>query len=59
MGLSPLTAFVSPDRKGNRLQITADVDLEGIAELKAMLGDYESILKRLVARKSKKTEAPN
>lgn len=39
-------------QKGNRLQITADVDLEGIGELKAMLADYESILKRLT-RKSK------
>lgn len=36
---------------GGRLQITADVDLEGLQELKAMLGDYESILKRLDARR--------
>jgi hypothetical protein len=38
---------------GGRLQITADVDLDGLQELKAMLDDYESILKRLAARKSK------
>jgi len=40
-------------QKGNRLQITADVDLEGIGELKEILGHYEAILKRLAARKSK------
>lgn len=39
-------------QRGNRLQITADVDLEGIATLKEMLGDYESILRRLAGRKS-------
>jgi hypothetical protein len=38
-------------QKGNRLQITADVDLEGIAELKDILGHYEAILQRLAARK--------
>lgn len=40
-------------QRGERLQITADVDLEGLAMLKEMLGDYESILKRLAARKTK------
>jgi hypothetical protein len=40
-------------QKGNRLQITADVDLEGIDELKEILGHYEAILKRLAARKPK------
>ena len=39
-------------QKGNRLQITADVDLEGIGQLKEMLADYKSILKRLT-KKSK------
>jgi hypothetical protein len=39
-------------QRGNRLQITADVDLEGIATLKDMLADYESILRRLAGRKS-------
>jgi hypothetical protein len=38
-------------QRGNRLQITADVDLEGIATLKAMLDDYESILRRLSGKK--------
>jgi hypothetical protein len=38
-------------QRGNRLQITADVDLEGIATLKEMLTDYESILRRLAGRK--------
>lgn len=37
----------------NRLQITADVDLEGIATLKEMLGDYESILRRLTGKQPK------
>lgn len=32
---------------GNRLQITADVDLAGLARLKEVLGHYESILKLL------------
>jgi hypothetical protein len=36
---------------GGRLQITADVDLEGLQELKAMLVDYESILKRIAGRR--------
>lgn len=39
-------------QRGNRLQITADVDLDGIATLKAILDDYESILRRLAGRKS-------
>lgn len=38
-------------QRGNRLQITADVDLEGIATLKAMLDDYELILRRLSGKK--------
>src|SRR5215469_8400246 len=38
-------------QRGNRLQITADVDLEGIATLKEMLTDYESILRRLAGKK--------
>jgi hypothetical protein len=38
-------------QKGNRLQITADVDLEGIGELKDILGHYEAILKRLSVQK--------
>ena len=37
-------------QKGNRLQITADVDLAGIDDLKDILGHYEAILKRLGAR---------
>jgi hypothetical protein len=32
---------------GGRLQITADVDLEGLARLKEVLGHYETILKLL------------
>jgi hypothetical protein len=40
-------------QRGNRIQITADVDLDGIATLKDMLGDYESILKRLAGTKAK------
>jgi hypothetical protein len=39
-------------QRGNRLQITADVDLEGIATLKEMLADYESILRRLAGKKA-------
>jgi len=42
-------------QKGNRLQITADIDLEGIAELKDVLGHYEAILKRLSVRKPPST----
>jgi hypothetical protein len=38
-------------QKGNRLQITADIDLEGIVELKDILGHYEAILQRLSVRK--------
>jgi hypothetical protein len=37
-------------QRGNRLQITADVDLAGIETLKAMLTDYESILRRLAKK---------
>lgn len=40
-------------QRGNRLQITADVDLEGLAMLKEMIGDYESILRRLAGKKEK------
>jgi hypothetical protein len=32
---------------GNRLQITADVDSEGLAKLKKVLDQYEQILKLL------------
>lgn len=39
-------------QRGNRLQITADVDLDGIATLKEMLTDYESILRRLSGKRS-------
>ena len=39
-------------QSGGRLQITADVDLEGLQELTAMLVDYESILKRLATRRA-------
>ena len=42
-------------QKGNRLQITADIDLEGIAELKDILGHYEAILKRLSVPKPPST----
>ncbi len=35
---------------GGRLQISADVDLEGLQELKEMLVDYEAILTRLSKR---------
>lgn len=38
-------------QRGNRLQITADVDLAGLAELKEMLGHYEAILKLREGRK--------
>ena len=37
-------------QKGNRIQITADVDLVGIDELKDILGHYEAILIQLAAR---------
>jgi hypothetical protein len=33
--------------KGNRLEITADVGLDGIERLKEILGKYEEILKLL------------
>ena len=42
-------------QKGDRLQITADIDLEGIAELKDILGHYEAILKRLSVPKPSST----
>jgi hypothetical protein len=41
---------ISVLQKGNRIQITADVDLEGIDELKDILGHYEAILTQLAAR---------
>ena len=41
---------LSVQQKGNRLQITADLDLEGIAELKDILEHYEAIIKRLSVR---------
>jgi hypothetical protein len=46
---------LSVQQEGNRLHITADVDLEGIAELKDILGHYEAILKRLSMPKSPST----
>jgi hypothetical protein len=42
-------------QNGNRLQITADIDLEGITKLKDILGYYEAILKRSAARKQPTT----
>jgi hypothetical protein len=42
-------------QQDNRLQITADIDLEGIAELKDILGHYEAILKRLSVPKPPST----
>jgi hypothetical protein len=41
---------ISVLQKGDRIQITADVDLEGIDELKDILGHYEAILTQLAAR---------
>lgn len=38
-------------QSGNRLQITADVDLEGLETLKEMLNGYETILKLLGGKK--------
>jgi hypothetical protein len=38
---------------GDLTKKSEHVDLEGLQELKAMLEDYESILKRLAARKPK------
>lgn len=43
-------------QRGNRLEITADVDLEGLEQLKAILGKYEEILKMLESLSPKKTE---
>jgi hypothetical protein len=40
-----------------RLQITADVDLDGLEELRASLNDYESILKRRIAARKPKQDA--
>lgn len=40
-------------QRGDRLQITADVDLEGLQELQDILKHYEAILTRLAARKQK------
>ena len=42
-------------QKGNRLKIIADIDLEGIAGLKDILGHYEAILKRLSVPKPPST----
>jgi hypothetical protein len=41
---------ISVLQKGNRIRITADVDLDGIDELKDILGHYEGILTQLAAR---------
>jgi hypothetical protein len=38
-------------QKGNCLQISADIDAQGIGELKDILGHYEAILTRLAARR--------
>jgi hypothetical protein len=46
---------LSVRQTGNRLQITADVDLEGIAELKDILGHYEAILKPLAVQEPRST----
>jgi len=40
---------------GNRLQVTADLNLEGIVELKDVLEHYEAILKRLSGRETSTT----
>ena len=37
--------------RGNRLQITADVDAAGLQTLKEMIGRYEEILKLLAPKK--------
>jgi hypothetical protein len=42
---------ISVLQNGDRIQIAADVDLEGIDELKDVLGHYEAILQRLSVRK--------
>ena len=39
-------------QRGTRLEITADVDLEGLQNLKEVLTHYENILKLLGPRKS-------
>jgi hypothetical protein len=41
-----------------RLQITADADLKGLEQLRASLNDHESILKRRIAARKPKQEAP-
>ena len=46
---------LSVQQKGNRVQITADLDLEGIVELKEILGHYEAILKSLSVPKPPST----
>jgi hypothetical protein len=38
-------------QRGNRLQITADVDLDGIATLKDILDDYARVLARLAGKR--------
>jgi|SRR5215469_9198915 hypothetical protein len=48
---------LSVRQAGDRLQITADLDLEGIAELKDILVHYEAILKRLSVRERSSTGA--
>jgi hypothetical protein len=37
--------------RGNRLQITADVDATGLQTLKEMIGKYEDILKLMAPKK--------
>jgi hypothetical protein len=37
--------------RGNRLQITADVDAAGLQTLKEMIGKYEEILKLVAPKK--------
>lgn len=37
--------------RGNRLQITADVDAEGLQTLKQMIDKYEEILKLMAPKK--------
>lgn len=41
---------ISVLQNGDRIQITADVDLEGIDELKDIFGNYEAILMQHAAR---------
>jgi hypothetical protein len=35
----------------DRAGVVVDVDLEGLAQLKEILGDYESVLKRLAGKR--------